>query len=992
MKLHFFFVILILFFTLFLHVFTPVKCQTITTIAGSLPYGYNGDNQLATQAELYGPRQLAFHNNELYITDSVNSMIRKILSNGTIVSVAGWMASRGFNGDNQLATLAVLNSPYGVAVSQATGHIYIAGIQGSGGNGGLAIYAELYFPYSLTIRNIEGVGDEIYIADSTIIRKIGTDGKITRYAGGGTQTAEYISALSTQLPSSMVIGISQSTGELYIGMSGDILVRKVFTNGTIVSIVKKDNSLVDTITALTVSNSSVYYTESNRRVLQYSIENGTTTVIGGSLDIFNSNFQDNILATTATLQNTRGIAVSETGDVYFSESSEFYSNGRVRKIKPDGYIVTTAGNMLDLNSGYNGDNILAVNAKLKSPESVVVSNSGEVYISDTGNSRIRKILSNGQIVTVVGRGNFRNSPSYNGDYILAINANIKNPSGILLSSTNELYIADTENYRIRKVLTNGTIVTIAGTGSYTEDTFVDLATNIGIGQPKALALFGNEIYFSTKSHRVKKILSNGTLITYAGTGIYGYDPGDVLAVNTKLFFPNGLDVYPNGDLLIADSSNHVIRKVLTNGTVIRVAGTGTRAYNGDNILAVNAHLSEPSGIHILSNGEILFSDKYNYRVRKILTNGTIITIAGIGTYGYNGENLPALSTKFFGVTGLALSPVDGSIYLADTSNHRIRKITDPCDVSRSCYNNGVCNSTNNQYYPTDSFLSTSKVSSIVSSSSKSLNPTNSASTFSLLKDRYQIQEVIGKGSFGKCYLCVDVKKQNQPVAIKTISIEENKHSKIIDECSKTVSYKHPRLVQVYEFFESELLNSICIVMKFYNGDLETLLKKQENALPESVIIKMMKQLGDGLDYLHNEKLIIHRDIKPKNIFIESFDIEKEEINIVIGDYGEAKDLGETSNSVVGTLLYMAPEVFSRKYDYSVDIFSLGVTLVQSMSASGFDFSVTDKLMYEAEESVLKRVSEHLLSRQYSTQLCEFVIAMLSRDPNKRPTCVDIKNY
>ena len=122
------FTILLLVFTLILQITKgPVECQTINTIAGSLPYGYNGDNQVATKAELYQPKQLAYYNNEVYIADSANHMIRKILSNGTIVSIAGWMGSPGYNGDNQLATLAKLDAPNGLAISSATGHIYIAG-------------------------------------------------------------------------------------------------------------------------------------------------------------------------------------------------------------------------------------------------------------------------------------------------------------------------------------------------------------------------------------------------------------------------------------------------------------------------------------------------------------------------------------------------------------------------------------------------------------------------------------------------------------------------------------------------------------------------------------------------------------------------------------------------------------------------------------------------------------------------------------------------
>ena len=264
----------------------------------------------------------------------------------------------------------------------------------------------------------------------------------------------------------------------------------------------------------------------------------------------------------------------------------------------------------------------------------------------------------------------------------------------------------------------------------------------------------------------------------------------------------------------------------------------------------------------------------------------------------------------------------------------------------------------------------------------------------LLKGRYQVIDTIGKGSFGVCYLCKDTKKQDQPeVAVKSITVGDTEMDRVIEECSKTMTFKHRRLVEVYDFFISKSLHSICIVMKYYHGDLEKRCKSYGKLLSQDLILKLINQLGDGLDYLHNEKNIIHRDIKPKNVFVEEFDPDNNKLEVVIGDYGEAKEVGEMNNSVRGTLSYMACEVILRQsYGQSADIFSLGVSLYQIMSGESMENMISSRLLSESENVVLDEVTQVLFSKGYDMKLVKFVVSMMQKNPSSRPTARNIKDF
>jgi sugar lactone lactonase YvrE len=317
--------------------------------------------------------------------------------------------------------------------------------------------------------------------------------------------------------------------------------------------------------------------------------------------------------------------------------------------------------------GYYGDGGLATSAELYNPYGVALDAAGNVYIADAGNSRIRKVGANGVITTVAGT----NSAGYSGDGGAAINASLHDPMGVAVDSAGDLYIADNGNNRIRKVGANGIITTVAGTNSDGYSGDGGAAINAKLFVPTGVAVDGSgNLYIADQGNsRIRKVGTNGVITTVAGTNAYGFSGDGGAAINAQLNFPFGVTVDPTGQLFIGDSANGRIRKVDTNGVITTVAGGGT---GGDGGAATNASLHDPCGLALDAFGDLLIADVNNYRIRMVGTNGIINTVAGNVLTGYNGDGGAPTKTSLGPAYGLAVDPL-GNIYIADTSEQRIRK-------------------------------------------------------------------------------------------------------------------------------------------------------------------------------------------------------------------------------------------------------------------------------------------------------------------------------
>lgn len=362
----------------------------------------------------------------------------------------------------------------------------------------------------------------------------------------------------------------------------------------------------------------------------------------------------------ATLASPQGVVSDSAGNLYIAATQL----DSVFKLDLTGTLTRVAGTGVP---GYSGDGGAATSAALNQPAGIALDNSGNLYIADTNNFRIRKVSSAGIITTVAGTGNC----CFSGDGATAVSANLYYPSGLAVSPAGALYISDTWNHRVRMVNTSGIISTIAGNGTQGYSGDGGTATSAMLNVPTGVAVdaSGNVYICDRYNQRVRKI-SAGLITTIAGIGTAGFSGDGALATSAMLNYPMGLTVDASANLYIADTSNNRIRKLATNGVISTVAGNGNYGYSGDGAVATSASLEGPQGVATDVSGDLYIADTSNGRVRKVSVSGIITTSAGGGNGGDGGAGVLAQ----FSLPQSVTSDNAGNIYIADTSGNRVREI------------------------------------------------------------------------------------------------------------------------------------------------------------------------------------------------------------------------------------------------------------------------------------------------------------------------------
>jgi sugar lactone lactonase YvrE len=329
-------------------------------------------------------------------------------------------------------------------------------------------------------------------------------------------------------------------------------------------------------------------------------------------------------------------------------------------------ITTVAGNG---SSGFGGDGGLATNALLNLPYGVEIDPVANLFIADSGNQVVRKIK-NGIITTVAGNG----TVGYSGDGGAATNAKLHGPYDLAIDNSGSLYISDQQNNCIRKV-SNGIIARVAGStiSGYSGDG--GLAINAKLDWPEGISLnsAGTLFIADTPNHRVRQLSTNGLIATFAGNGNSNESGDGGAATNAALLYPTSVAVDCMGNLFIADSGGYV-RKVDTNGVITTVAGILNDAgYSGDGGAATNALLNSPLGVAVDSVGNLFIADWGNQRIRRVDVNGLITTFAGNGNVGFSGDGSVATNAMLHFPMGMAVDN-GGNLYIADSWNNRIRRV------------------------------------------------------------------------------------------------------------------------------------------------------------------------------------------------------------------------------------------------------------------------------------------------------------------------------
>lgn len=544
--------------------------------------------------------------------------------------------------------------------------------------GGPAIAAGLNTPRGLAT----GPDGALYIADTNSHRvlRVTPDGRIVTYAGNGTSgfSGDGGPATSAQLNFPTFVAFAPD-GSLYIADSYNNCIRRVSTKGIISTVagVNGESGLYGDggpATSATLSNpngiafgrdGSLYIADTDNNRIRRVAPNGAISTFAGSGTSDTPGFGgDNGPATAARFDTPFAVAVGPDGSVYIADNG----NNRIRRVAPNGTISTFAGNGT---ATFSGDGGPASAASINSPYGITVAPDGTVYFADSSNSRIRRVTPNGTISTFAGNGNFQST----GDGGPAISAAFTAPLGLTLGSDNSLYIADYGAQRIRRVTPSGTIATFAGNGGFFGDGAG--ATLASLFTPSTAAVGpDNSVYIAdTANNRIRRLTPDGIITTVAGTGVPGARGDGGPATSARLNQPYGIAAAPDGSLYIADSNNHRIRRVSPDGVISTIAGNGVYGFGGDGGPATSAQLAGPSSIALAPDGSVYIADYGNARIRRVTPDGKISTVAGTGVAGFSGDGGPATSAQLNSPSSIAVNPTDGSLYIADTANNRIRRVS-----------------------------------------------------------------------------------------------------------------------------------------------------------------------------------------------------------------------------------------------------------------------------------------------------------------------------
>jgi uncharacterized protein (TIGR03437 family) len=601
---------------------------------------------------------------------------------------------------------------------------------------------------------VDSSGNLFLVIQGLILKLNLSTGLLTRVAGKGTLGFSGDSGPATNAQLSVgdvaVPGIAVgASGDVYFVDFGNRRVRKV-SGGVITTVAGNGNDTFSGDGGLAInagiypfdialdSSGNVYIADSGRI---RKVSNGViTTIVGPAASTGGG---DNNPTVIAQLGGVTSIALDKNGDLYIADRDNYC----VRKVS-NGVITTVAGG-----GNQSSDNVSALNARFW-PTDIAVDSSGNLYISDglssttkkvsggvittvtgvwtgplavdpqgnlflgsplakpptPGGSVVREVSAKGVVTTVAGNGNGR----FIGDDGPATNAVLGSPSGIAVDRLNDIYIADAEDNAVRRVA-NGIISAFAGNeeggGGCASNGDNGPATNAEIAGLSSLALDSVGNLFITQCSGIREV-SGGIIATVPGTvsnptgvavdsagGVYvsdsifnsiqkivggiattvagtsnpGFGGDGGPATDALLDSPTGITIDSSGNLYIADTGNNRVRRV-SNGIITTVAGNGTAGFCGDNGLATDARLSAPYGVAVDSSGSLYIADTGNHRIRRV-SNGMITTIAGNGIAGFDADdNGPAAASALNSPKSVAVDTA-GSIYIADTRNNRVRALT-----------------------------------------------------------------------------------------------------------------------------------------------------------------------------------------------------------------------------------------------------------------------------------------------------------------------------
>jgi sugar lactone lactonase YvrE len=683
---------------------------TVTTVAGTGTAGDSGDGAVATAAKLQHPHGVYYLDaNDVYVADTQNHRVRVLAVGGNIDAFAGDGTS-GSSGNGGAATNAQLESPWGLAyhgstlyISDADGNVVrsvtagtIGTLVGNGFAGGWGhIWSQLptdaWFnqPYGLAW---DPNTDALYIADtgtSQVYRV--ANSSVAVVAGDGVSGTDGLSASSLRLNVPTGVAVDAS-GNAYIADAGDKKIFELAFGSTPVDFAGTGNTefldksprraarLSDSGSMVRAPDGTFVVADPNNgRIRVVDRSNDQVTSIGtGIAPTWGG---DGGSSSGAEFSQATAVARDALGNLYVAEADA----NRVRIVRANGTVATFAGTGV---AGFSGDHGPATVAQVDSPAGVAVDAAGNVYISDSGNDRIRKVDVGGTITTIAGGGAGNCLAGDCGDGGDATAATLSSPKGLALDNDGSLLIADMADNRVRKVdFNSGFIATIAGTSVAGSSGDGGVATAAELHWPSALAWDAtNSVVFIADllNHEVRKVEAGGISRYAGGAPGNGGDGGD--ANNASFDNIGGLAWNAaSGSLYISDFGAHRIREVRQDGKVYAFSGdtSGTSGYAGDGGAYDDASVrfDAPEGMAIntwgSSDGMLasLFVAEYGH-VREIDLDAGLIRTRGDGTgaiagYGGDGQSEPHAAFK---QPSFVAVDSNSNIFVADTGDERVREL------------------------------------------------------------------------------------------------------------------------------------------------------------------------------------------------------------------------------------------------------------------------------------------------------------------------------
>ncbi len=677
------------------------SAQVISTVAGGGP-----NNLPATAANLGFPSRLVLDSGgNIYVT--AGQRVFKVDTSGTLTVVAGIGVS-GFSGDGGPATNASLSGPSDVAVDGA-GNLFIA----DRGNG--------------RVRRVDAATGII----SSIAPSIGSPGQsptgVAVLSDGRVLWSDFVAHVIRRLDSPLVATVVAGTAGLS-GFSGDggaatgatlanpfdvavdaqdnifiadlnnRRIRKVTAATGQISTVAGNGTFCNTflcgegglaINAGSGANSfqtatvdpfgNIFISDQGNNVVRRV--DGVTGIITTVAGVFGggSFSGDGARASLAHFNIPVGMAFDAAGNLYVADSS----NNRVRRVTPgvDGKVTGAADEIISTFAGngsatFGGDGFAAVAASLGGPLGPAIDGAGNIFISDFTNRRIRRVDAvTGIMTTFAGNG----VSAFGGDNGPAAGASFNGPLGLSFDAAGNLFVADNNNQRIRRIDgVTGTITTVAGSGSsgFAGDGGSATDPGVAMGSPQKVVVdsAGNMYFSDFSNNRIRKV-AGGIISTFAGTGSTAYNGDNIAAASANLNGPVGIAVDSPGNLYIAELNGGRVRKVDTTGKITTVAGTGVLGFSGDGGPATSARLN-PWDVAVDSAGNLYIAESANNRVRRVnAATGVINTVAGTGGLGFQGDGGPAVSALLANPRGIFVSPSGGNLFIADTLNNRVRRVS-----------------------------------------------------------------------------------------------------------------------------------------------------------------------------------------------------------------------------------------------------------------------------------------------------------------------------